>query len=156
MESLVTNLIIGNQYVCKSIYPSISVKILIINKIETIASHIFVYTNIPEYTYQVYPQKLVMFYTLNEYNKISNVQNNYNIKIIKPDTLCPISLEIIQDDQEIITIDGTEHIIFLKDQLEKCFETKKTNPLTGLVVNNTQIKYYNAIIFNCDEDLFFY
>ncbi len=79
-----------------------------------------------------------------------------DIKILKPNTFCPISLEIINDNHEIIIINGTEQDVFLKDYLEKWFTTKKSNPLTGLLVNDTQLKYYSAVIFNCDTDLFFY
>lgn len=158
METNVNNLIIGNKYVCQCIYPSIPVKLLKITKIENLSGLTFIYTNMSEYTYQVYPQKLVICYTEDEYKKISNIsmQNNYPIKLVPSNTICPISLDVIQDDDEIIIIQGTEHVIFLRDQLEKCFETKKISPLTGLPINNAQLKYYTAIIFNCDEDLFFY
>ena len=151
MEILQNDIVIGNEYICKSKYISVPDKLLRIIKIDHSSDIIFVYTNDPTCTYQIYPHKTVSFY------KPDICQNKkLDIKILKPNTFCPISLEIINDNHEIIIINGTEQDVFLKDNLEKWFTTKKSNPLTGLLVNDTQLKYYSAVIFNCDTDLFFY
>ena len=159
METLINDLIIGDEYVCKCIFDLFPVKLLRIRKIDTIDITTFVYTSDPRYTYQIFPYRIVTFYKLNEYNKISDVplkKDTFDIKILKPNTFCPISYEIINDNHEIIIIDGTEQNVFLKDNLEQWFLVKKSNPLTGLLVNDTQLKYYTAVIFNCDADLFYY
>jgi hypothetical protein len=153
METLINDIVIGDEYICKCIFDLLPVKLLRIRKIETIDITTFVYTNDPTYTYQIFPYRIVTFYKLNEYKNISNIsfKNNYPIKLLKPNTICPISLQEIEDYDEIIMID--QHI-FIKDNLEQWFTIKKSNPLTGLLINNTQIKYYIAIIMP-SSDIFF-
>ena len=73
METLINNIIIGDEYVCKCIFNYFPVKLLRIRKLETIGISTFVYTNDSRYTYQIFPYKIVTFYKLDEYNKISNI-----------------------------------------------------------------------------------
>ena len=70
METLINDIVIGDEYICKCIFDLLPVKLLRIRKIETIDITTFVYTNDPTYTYQIFPYRIVTFYKLNEYKRI--------------------------------------------------------------------------------------
>lgn len=131
-------LVIGKEYICKCLNMSNKEEI---KKIEKIGIVIFVHTNIPEHTYQVYPYKMVKFYDNSENNTISN---NIQCIILEPYTICPITYEYFEDGDEIITID--DRFIFRKKELEDWLEQKYVNPLTNMEIKTSDLKYYTVII----------
>lgn len=131
-------LVIGKEYICKFSNMSNKEKI---KKIEKIGIVIFVHTNIPEHTYQVYPYKMVKFYDNSENKTISN---NIQCIILEPYTMCPITYEYFEDGDEIITID--DRFMFKKKELENWLEQKNTNPLTNMEIKTSDLKYYTVII----------
>ena len=131
-------LVIGKEYICKCLNMSNKEEI---KKIEKIGIAIFVHTNIPEHTYQVYPYKMVKFYDNSEDNTISK---NIQCIILEPYTMCPISWEYFEDGDEIITID--DRFMFKKKELENWLEQKYVNPLTNMEIKKTDLKYYTVII----------
>jgi len=132
------DLIIGKEYICKCYSMSNKLKIMKIEKNFSNSGIIFVRTNIPSLTYQVFPNKTVSFY---KDNTIS-----YDIKtiILEPYTMCPITLDYFEDGDEIITID--DRFIFRKKELEDWLEKKYVNPATNLDIKESDLSYYTVII----------
>jgi hypothetical protein len=132
------DLIIGKEYICKCYTMIHKLKIMKIHKNFMNTDMIFVTTNIPSYTYQIFPNKTVSFF---EDSTIS-----YYIKtiILEPYTMCPITWEYFEDGDEIIAID--DRFMFRKKALENWLENKYVNPLTNIVIKETDLKYYTVII----------
>ena len=130
------DLIIGKQYTCKCY--TITKKLTIEGIISSYDSYVFVKTNKPEFTFQVFPNKVVSFYEIIDVPKI------LPCKILEPYARCPISYEDFEDGDEIITID--DRYIFKKDILEEWLQNNFRNPLTNEEINETQVKYFTVII----------
>jgi len=132
-----SDLIIGKQYTCKcyTIVEKLTIEGILTNSWD---SFVFVRTNKPQFTFQVFPNKVVSFYENIDFPNI------LPCKILEPYTSCPISYEDFEDGDEIITID--DRYIYKKDILEEWLQHNSKNPLTNQEINETQVKYFTVII----------